>query len=375
MRNSKKYFGKILFGLIAIGLALTGCQSMRKDPQLSSAAEKAYRDLAELEETVTRLDGAGASRQELERGRQQVAALEETVADPDFQACLSAWSGRLYLMEGKTSDAQREYQKSQSLSPLNLPSQVLNIRLERDLPKRLSMIDSGLETENSRKPSTGELLIERGRVLFDLRRFSESVAAYDSAFEILKNKPYYEEAHRVFRNKAWELNDLQQGTAKTITDIINQGEITWKDLIEITKSETELLGFITAGRDWPTETLFTRLLDRSFIPLTQDTGKTEWPFTKPSSAETVLRSGAAWFLWHLNAQNKANRGLLTQYSSRFANTPNARSPIPDIDINSPFLDSVLGCVESEFMSLPDSRNFMPRQRVKGSEYLSMLKKL
>jgi len=370
MGNSKRSLRNFWFGLAAISFAIFGCQTVQKDLLLSSAGETAYGSLAELEETVTRLDGAGANRQELEQARQKVAALKGTVADPDFEARLSAWSGRLFLMEGKTSDAQREYRTSQSLSPLNLPSQVLNIRLERDLPKRLSMIDQSLGTEKS-----GELLTERGRVLFDLNRFSESVAAFDAAFVMLNNKLYYEEAYRVFRNKAWELRDLQQGTIRATMEIARQGEITWKDLIEITRNETELLRFITAGRDWPAETLFIQLLDRSFIPITQDTEKTEWPFTKPSSSEIVLRSGAAWFLWHLNAENRANRGLLTQYSSRFANTPNARSPIPDLDIRSPFLDAILGCVESEFMSLLDGRNFMPRQQVKGSDYLSMLKKL
>jgi hypothetical protein len=55
--------------------------------------------------------------------------------------------------------------------------------------------------------------------------------------------------------------------------------------------------------------------------------------------------------------------------------PNARSPISDLSLSSPFLDSILGCVESEFMSLPDGRNFRPGEKVKGSDYLSMLKKL
>ena len=371
MRNIKRSLKTVWLGCIMIAAALSGCQSMQKDLLLPGTGEEANVGLAELEETVIRLDGAGASQEELAQAWQQVAALRGTVADPAFDALLAAWSGRLYLMEGKFTDAQREYKTSQSLSPLNVPSQVLSFRLERDLARRLSLIDGSLEIENS----CGEFLVERGRVLFDLNRFSESVAAFDAAFVLLKSKPYYEEAYGVFRGKAWELKDLQQSTGSRIVEIAGQGEITWKDLIEMTKNETDLLRFITAGRDWPVETLFAQLLDRAFIPFTQDTNLTEWPFAKPASSEIVLRSGAAWFLWHLYAENRANRGLLTRYSARFANTPNARSPIPDLDIRSPFLDCVLGCVESEFMSLPDGRNFMPRERVKGAEYLSMLKKL
>ena len=375
MRNNKysvkniKYKPIIL--LLALGLILAGCKSIQKDLLISSAGEKAYGDLSAIEETVVRLDGTGADRAGLARARQQISALEGTVADTDFEARLSAWSGRLYLMEGKNSDASRELRKSQNLSPQNLPSQILASRLERDLSRRLTMIDRSLETEGS----LGELLIERGRVLFDLDRFTESVAAFDTAFILLGEKPYYEESYRIFRDKAWELRELEQAAVGKTMEIARKDEITWKDLIEITKNETDFLRFITAGREWPLETLFTQLLDRSFIPLTQDASLLEWPYSKPSSAEAVLRSGAAWFLWHLYAENRANRGLLTRYSSRYANTPNARSPVSDIDIWSPFIDSILGCVESEFMSLPDGRNFNPREKVKGADYLAMLKKL
>ena len=362
--------GLFLLCLAALSIIFSACQSLQKDLLVSSASEKAYGDLAEIEETVVRLDGKGANREELARARQQISAIEGTVADSDFQAKLAAWSGRLYLIESKNSDAQRELRKSQNLSPLNIPSLILSFRMERDSAKRLALIDAAIEAEAS-----PEFLVERGRVLFDLNRFSDSVAAFDSAFVLLQNKPFYEEAYRMYRDKAWELKDLGQGTVSRTMEIAGKSEITWRDLIEITGTETDLLRFITAGRDWPVETLFNNLLDRGFIPFTQDTEKAEWPSAKPFSSELVLRSGAAWFLWHLYAENRANRGLLTRYSSRFANTPNARSPISDLGLSSPFLDPVLGCVESEFMSLPDGRNFMPREQVKGSEYMSMLKKI
>ena len=137
-----------------------GCQSFQKDLLISSVDEKVYSSLTELEETITKLDGAGAGRDELARARQQVTALQGSTADNDFEALLAAWSGRLYLMEGRTSEAQREYRRSQSLSPYNLPSQILSFRLERDLSRRLTMIDQSLEAEGAQ----GELLIERGRL-------------------------------------------------------------------------------------------------------------------------------------------------------------------------------------------------------------------
>jgi tetratricopeptide (TPR) repeat protein len=273
-------------------------------------------------------------------------------------------------MEGKTSDARREYQKSESLSPLNLPAQILNIRLERDLSLRLALIDKTLETENP----AGELLVERGRVLLDLGRFAESVEAYDTAYARLDKKDYYEETYRIFSDKANELASLRQGAGDRTAELSSREEITWRELIEITGRETRLLRFITGDQQPSVETLFSQMLDREIIPGTQDATLTEWPFLKPSSSEVVLRSGAAWFIWHIAAENSANRGLLTRYSARLANTPNARSPVPDIGVSSPFIDSVLGCVETGLMSLPDGKNFQPNEKINGADYLSILKK-
>jgi len=361
----------ILFLVTAVAFVFSACQTFQRDLYLSSADEKTYEGLVEIEETVIMLDGRGASRSELARARQQIAELEASVADTDFQGIIAAWSGRLYLMEGRSADAQREQRKSQNLSPRNLSLRILSARMERNNAMRLALVDAAIQSEGS----AGELLAERGRILFDLSRFSESVAAFDSAFILLRNKPFYEAAYRMFRDKAWELKDLGQGTGSRTMEIAGQREITWRDLIEITRTETDLLRFITAGRDWPVETIFTNLLDRGFIPFTQDTERTEWPSARPSSSEIVLRSGTAWFIWHIYAESRANRGLLTRYSSIFGNTPNARSPIADMRLSSPFIDSVLGSVESEFMSLPDGRNFMPRERVRGSEFLSILKEI
>jgi len=362
---------EILFLSLVLGLIFSGCQSLQKDLLVSVTDDKAYGNLAEIEESVITLDGKGADRAGLAQARQIITELEGKVADTAFEALLSAWSGRLYLLEGKNSDAQREYRKSQNLYSNNVPSVILGSRLERDLSVRLSMVDTGLKAEGS----VGELYAERGRILFDMDRFSESVAAFDTAFVLLNEKPYYEESYSQFRSKAWELRELEQGSAGATVGIARMDEITWKDLIEITKNESDLFRILTAGRDWPAETIFAQLLERSIIPITQNAALFDWPPAKPSSSETVLRSGAAWFLWHIYAETRANRGFLTRYSSRFANTPNARSPIADINIWSPFIDSVLGCVESEFMSLPDGRNFFPQEKVKGSEYLTMLRKM
>jgi hypothetical protein len=151
--------------------------------------------------------------------------------------------------------------------------------------------------------------------------------------------------------------------------------IGWNACIAIAKNETQLLHFITGGRNLADAELFNRLLERAFIPYTQDISVTEWPTVKPNANDIVTRAGAAWFIWHLYAEARANRGLLSRYSARYATGPNPRSPITDIPPLSPFFDSILGCVETEFMSLPDGRNFNPTQPIRGAELLMVLKKI
>ncbi|MDR0511951.1 MAG: S-layer homology domain-containing protein [Treponema sp.] len=374
--KSGKGFSFTVALLIALvsGIFFSGCRTVlniQRDVFVHAAGDITHEGLLALEETIIRLDGEGAGMEEILAARAQLNALQGTVADPGFEGVLAAWSGRLFLMEGRVTDARRELTRSHSLSPYNMPSLVLSFRLERDLLMRLAMIDSSIEIEGAQ----GELLAERGRALFYLNRFFESVAAFDSAFILLSARPFYEQAYRDFRDRAWELRNLDTGADDRTVAIARQGEMSWRDLIEITRNETDLLRFVTAGRDWPVETIFSQLVDRAFIPPTQDASRLEWPSSRPASSDIVYRSGAAWFLWHLHAENRANRGLLTQFSSRFANMPNPRSPVDDIDISSPFIDSILGSVQSDFMSLPDGRNFAPNEPVSGADYLVMVRRL
>jgi tetratricopeptide (TPR) repeat protein len=362
---------------------LFSCRSLqRRDIHIHSIDESAMADLARIEENIVRLEFAPTERALIE-SRRDITSLAG-IPDNDFQAILSAWSGRLALLEGRPEEAVRDLRRSQTLMRGNWPSLILESRMERSAERRLAFLDEALnqllrsefrQVELTDNPGQGELQIEKGRVLLELNRFSEAVASFDSAFNLLENKPFYRENYSASRNRAWDLRIIDGDTEGRTLQLVQQDGISWLDLIEITKTETDLLRFLTAGREWPSSEIFNRLLERSFIPLTQDINLTEWPQTSPSPDEIVLRSGTAWFLWHLHAENRAARGLLSRYSSRFANMPNARSPVNDLPLLSPFFDSILGCVETEIMSLPDGRNFFPEERIRGSAFLGMLRRL
>ena len=379
-----KYKPIKIIPLLIFALFGISCQTLVRvrDVVITAPRQELQQNLLELERVIVPLE-AQAARQDrvwqinVTEARRKIAELErEARADADFAGQLAAWSGRLAILEGRFSEAQRQYRQAQSLSPGNLPAIILGIRLEGDPAVRLAMIDRELELAGHRTgvfySGAGELQIERGRTLAELHRFSEAAGMFDTAFASGIDG-IYAESYRDARDRAWELRNVE--AAGGILEIIERGGLTWRDSITLINTETQLLRFITAGRDVPEAELFNRLLDRAFIPFTQDVELIEWPRTRPRPEDLVFRSGAAWIIWHLYAEARGNRGLLTRYSHRFALGANPRSPIADIPVLSPFFDSVLGCVETELLSLPDGRNFRPAEPIRASEFLAAIRRM
>jgi len=368
----------VIFVCVTAAL-FSACVSMQKDISISSQMTETDKNLARIESAVVPLEASGGTearrrQSEVSSARQLITSMErETSTDADYSGKLTAWSGRLAIIEGRYSEAQRLYRQSSAASPGNIPSVILGIRLEGDPSKKLEIIERELALTNLNAAGIGELNIERGRSLIELNRFSEAAGAFDIAFSSNLN-PVYRENYIAERDRAWELRNTSGVGAGTLV-MLGRESITWNDCITLAKNETQLLRFITGGRDIANAELFNRLVERAFIPYTQDISVNEWPTAKPRTDETVTRAGAAWFIWHLYAEARADRGLLTRYSARYATGNNPRSPIADIPALSPFFDSILGSVETEYLSLPDGRNFRPVQPIRGVELLTILRRI
>ena len=366
--------------LVCITAALfSACVSLKNDISINNSKDQTDANLAKIEAAIVPLEAAGGTearrrQSEINSARQMITGMErEASADADFSGKLIAWSGRLAILEGRYSEAQRLYRQSIAVSPGNLPSVILNIRLEGDPSKRLEIIERELAAAGQRAAGVGELYIERGRSLFELNRFSEAAGAFDTAFSSGLNA-VYSESYGADRSRAWELRNTA-GVAAGTLNMLGRDSISWNDCITIAKNETQLLRFITGGRNLTDAELFSRLFDRAFIPVIQDITVNDWPGTRPNAGDIVTRAGAAWFVWHLYAEARADRSLLTRYSARYATGTNPRSPITDVPPLSPFFDSILGCVETEFLSLIDGRNFRPSQPIRGAELLSILRRI
>jgi tetratricopeptide (TPR) repeat protein len=366
---------RVVCGLI-IFLFVFGCQSMQKDKLYSSGGAAAQQALADLESVIVPLDAkeGGELKTAAAEARKKVTEIEKSsIKDRDFEGRLAAWSGRLYLIEGKRKDAEAARKNAESLSPGSAEGRILSIRLENDPSVRATLAEDAIKEAagGSFYGENGVFQIELGRCLYELRAYREAAAAFDTAFPRLAQ--VYKDTYGALREKAWALRNLE-GSDERTAQIALQSEINWDDALELTAGETELLSFITAGKDWPLGDLFKRLVELSIIPPTQDMGVVSLYDKLPSATErksAVLRAGMAWYLWHLLAENRADKSILTRYSYRYP----GRSPIPDLARDSVFFDSILGCVEREFMALADGRNFNGTAPVSGSDFINMIKKL
>ena len=352
--------------LIVCALAAFFSCRTQGDLSLSSADSFSFAALDEIENLVVSFD-AGHTREDLAFARRQIRELEaKPVADREYRARLAAWSGRLFLLEGSRSEAARQLASSREALPGDIQAAVLASRLEQDAARRLALLDEALRLEEGE--AGGELLIERARTFLDTGRYRDAVAAFDTAFARLS--AVYGETYSSARDMAWDMRNVEPGAGATAR-LAQLETLSWRDAIELTRSETSLLTFLTAGRNWPPEEIFPRLVDRGFIPAGQSVTSAQLS-GRPLLTDNLTRAGAAWYLWHLVAENRADRSLLDRYSVRMRTARSPQSPIADVPVWSAFFDAICGCVEWEIMSLPDGRNFSPAGPVRGTAFLAML---
>lgn len=340
---------------------LFSCASLQGDILASTANEEVSGEFAAVAAAVVPLDTA-TDTQKIREARTLVRDLErKDVKDTVFEARLLAWSGRLYLLEGKRPEAARALSRAQSLAGGETAVAVLESRLEPDPDKRLDFLNRFREFADT--PAVLE--IERARTLEELRRYHEAVAAFDTAFPALP--AYYRKTYEESRNRAWELRALAPDHATGSGTLAMKPEITLEDALVLLRDETVLLDNNTGGSYWTAERLYRDLNTRGLIPV-DSVGTIRLQ-------DTLTRAYAAWLLWQLTAEYRAQPALKTRYSDRIRTLPNPRSPIADVPHGSRWFDSVMGCVEWEIMNLPDGKNFFPNQPVSGISFIEMLRRV
>ena len=342
--------------ILAAAALLASCKTIQGDRAVERLPENAFAELEAWEGDLVLLE-AEPDRAGLEGLQARLAqAGARSVLEPSWAARLAALAGRAALLAQDRAAAERELRKALSHNPADEVARVLEVRLERKPDKRKSLAEAALVTAETRVRLRAEL----GRILLGEGRYAEALAEFDASLPFLPEA--YERAYGAERRRALALRDSAAPAAGSAS-LLSERPASLQDLAALVQAESPLIDFLTGGKTWASGVLYERLRAGGFYP------DPAAPGTTPAR-----RGDAAFLLWRLAANRKNDRTLLSRYSDRYRSRPNPASPVPDVPLESPWFDAILGCVEREIMDLPDGRSFRPFEPVSGLEFYRWLRK-
>lgn len=352
--------GAARFALAALAVCLTGaaagCRTLPPDQIARSAGseESAAQEVFALRLLDLRLAPDSARFAELRTELEQAAARpgQSRLA----QARVGALRAEAALQAGDRSAARSLAEAAAKLSDTVEGTWLVLAELETDASRRLAMLSEGL----TRAEKKSRLLCERGRELLKAGRYAEAAQDLDEGLRALD--PAYRALYGADRERALSLAQAarEAGSAAAIGPSEPlEGPLTLRAMVERAFRETRLLSSLSANPS-PAYT--------AALPSLRSAGLLLDPAAGPDAL--VTRKTVAFFLWGLVARTERDPNLLTRYRQRYS-----FSPVPDVAVEEPWFDAVLGVVEREIMDLPDGVNFRPDGEVSGLEYLSILQRL
>lgn len=348
------------------------CTSLQQDVMVSSVASENIEEFEEIESSVATLDASFCLGERIssqtkladETEKQIDILLLESGLEKEAQSRLWALKGIIKFIEGKKIEANKCFEVSKNLYKGEVFTNVLG--------SRLGLINLN-DDEKIKIADKKILLLEKAISNFKNKNYIESVANFDEAFISLPG--YYQYAYSKVRNRAWELRKLNTETENSNTNLLQVSEITVGQMLMIAQSNSNLLTNYNYGKILSENDLFKKIISDGLLNSATEFMNGEVPSSKNkiSRTEKLNRLICARFLWNLYNGNKNTKAQLSKYSVMFAGIDD--SPVPDVEINSPDFDAVLGCIELEFMNLTDGINFEGEKSVSGIEFSESIKKV
>jgi hypothetical protein len=337
-------------------LAASGCRTLPADQVARSATEEETAALQVLELQLLGLKLApDAVRLSALR-----AELDHAAARPGWgrlaQAQVQALRAEAALQAGDRSAAKSLAEAASRLSDETEGLWLVRAEMEPNAARRLATLETGLQ----RARPKGRLLCERGRELLQAGRYAEAAQDLDEGLRGLDSA--YRALYGADRDRALSLAQAAReagGSAPAARTEALEGPLNQRDMVERAFRETRLLSSLSAD---PSPAY------ASVLPALRSAGLLLEPAAAPEAQAS--RKAVAFFLWGLIARTEHDPGLLTGYRQKYS-----FSPVPDVAVEEPWFDAVLGVVERELMDLPDGVNFHPEEAVSGLEYLSILQRL
>jgi len=351
---------------------LTSCMSLQHDVSLPVGQTGAGDFSTEIESRLAVFDAAillGDSPEKDRSSRTYVieqiqGKLLEPQLDKTAVARFTAVQGRLYLLGGERGQAEKCYRKALKKNPEDSEVIVLGHRLGL-IPKL------GQNTELY--DSDGIFILETAVDAYKSGLYDDAAGLFDMAF--LKLPPFYRSAYKDLRDKAWNLKD-SAGRDSKVTNLLQLDELTLSQMMDIAEDTGNILDMYTGGRKLSGQQLFAQITKSGLLKGVSGTAEDAASEAVQLTAGTkVTRILCARFLWNLYIGMKGDESTATAYSRTYRTEIKARSPVPDVPLDSEDFDAVLGTVENELLALPDGRNFYPDENISGAEFSRSVKKL
>lgn len=350
---------------VALSLLAVSCTSLQ-DVYVNIDELEKSEDIQRIEKSLAFLDGdfmahgndASFNKSDFVTNCTAVAKDAETALKvPELQkipqARLLALQGRAYQLAGNNGRAKNLSAQSAALYAGDTQNVILASRLGQN---------ANLDTKDGNASEIALLTLEKALQSFAAGDYAAAVAGFDTAF--LSLDAYYQEAYGAAREKAWDLRTVSGEDAS----VLLKDSVTVGQMLTLTQDTTNVLFNYTSGKTLSANELYKRLSAAGVLsPVTKPLADAK---QLPAVKSVVTRYLAARYLWNLYTNAKAS--LATRYSAQFAA---AGSPLADVPLENPDFDAVLGCVENEFLSLPDGEHFEGEKNISAVELRAGLGKI
>lgn len=347
---------------VCISLLFVSCASLQEDIRISTPKDEEMLVVASIEEKVIELDAQSMQGTMIKATAEQLLKeiklkLEDKNISAAVQANLLALQGRVNLLINRKSSAELDYQNSQNIYKGEIQGIILGYRLGK-----IQDLDKIALPKNQK----AYVLLEKALKSYTEENYIQSVAYFDEAFITLPD--FYKKNYTPLRNKAWSLRGISTTTTKESAELLKQDSLTLGDMIQYIQQEGNLLykylGNFKLSEKEKLQKLKTAGLFYSV---------NSWTDVNNLIPSTPLtRILAARFLWNLYNDRRGTISASPKYAKAFMQTG---SPIPDLPLNSPDFDAVIGCVEREILELPDGVHFQPDENIHPMELKAGLEKI
>jgi len=335
---------------------LASCQSAPRDRLVDSGTQEDMVQLDAVDQQLIDLqvspDAArlAALRAQLER------SADRTGASRLYQARAAGLQGQAALLAGDTASARTFADQAIKLSDTDDGGWLVRAALEPDQTRRLAILEQGL----SKSDRKSRLLCERGETFLRLSRYGEAAQDLDEGLRGLGER--YKALYGPDRERALSLAQAQRASGSTTAVIAPQtaeGALTVRAMVERAFSSTTLLTAWSADPHPRYESVKAALAGAGLLLQ---------PDASPSAPCT--RKDVAFFLWRIILHAERGASLEGTYRARYKATP-----VPDVPVDAPWFEAVLGVVEREVMDLPDGVHFQPDAGMSELEYQQALSRL